>query len=70
MNIVNNVPGLELGAHLQAFKTFTTDFNPVMRGEAITNFEFVKKIHNSFARLVRPQMKHLCCIYVYSSLML
>ena len=58
MNIVNNVPGLELGAHLQAFKSFTTDFKPMMRGEAITNFEFVREIHNSFARLVQPQSKY------------
>lgn len=57
LNIVNNVSGLELGDHLQAFKDFTTDFNPVMRGEAIANFEFVKEIHNSFARSVRPRTK-------------
>ena len=54
LNIVNNIPGLALGDHLQSFRDFTADLNPVMRGEAIANFEFVKEIHNSFARLVPP----------------
>ncbi|KAL8656222.1 MAG: hypothetical protein Q9226_002735 [Calogaya cf. arnoldii] len=50
LNIVNNIPGLELGEHLQRFKEFTADFTPALRGDAIGNFEFVKTIHNSFAR--------------------
>jgi len=50
LNIVNNVPNIELGEHLHAFKKFTTSFSPALRGDAIGNFEFVKGIHNSFAR--------------------
>ncbi|KAL9026786.1 MAG: hypothetical protein Q9180_007425, partial [Flavoplaca navasiana] len=50
LNIVNNVPGLKLGEHLEQFKEFTADFTPALRGDAIGNFEFVKTIHNSFAR--------------------
>ncbi|KAL8894011.1 MAG: hypothetical protein Q9207_008558 [Kuettlingeria erythrocarpa] len=50
LNIVNNVPELNLGDHLQQFKNFTADFTPALRGDAIANFEFVKSIHNSFAR--------------------
>lgn len=52
LNIVNNVPDIELGDNLQAFKDFTKDFTPALRGDAIANFKFVKDIHNSFARLV------------------
>lgn len=52
LNIVNNIPGLAIGENLQAFKDFTQDFTPALRGDAISNFEFVKEIHNSFARLV------------------
>ncbi|KAI4169674.1 MAG: hypothetical protein LQ346_008943 [Caloplaca aetnensis] len=50
LNIVNNIPELDLGEHLQQFKTFTADFTPALRGDAIANFGFVKSIHNSFAR--------------------
>ncbi|KAL8673346.1 MAG: hypothetical protein Q9168_002225 [Polycauliona sp. 1 TL-2023] len=50
LNIVNNIPDLKLGEHLQQFKEFTADFTPALRGDAIGNFEFVKTIHNSFAR--------------------
>ncbi|KAL8883404.1 MAG: hypothetical protein Q9192_007185 [Flavoplaca navasiana] len=50
LNIVNNVPELKLGEHLEQFKEFTADFTPALRGDAIGNFEFVKTIHNSFAR--------------------
>ena len=52
LNIVNNIPSVDLGEHLQQFKEFTRSFTPALRGEAIGNFEFVKQIHNSFARLV------------------
>ncbi|TKA61831.1 hypothetical protein B0A49_11195 [Cryomyces minteri] len=50
LNIVNNVPCLELGDHLQSFKDFTQDFTPALRGHQVANFQFVKTIHNSFAR--------------------
>ncbi|KAB8269645.1 ubiquitin carboxyl-terminal hydrolase [Aspergillus minisclerotigenes] len=50
LNIVNNIEGLELGDNLQHFKDFTMPFTPALRGDAISNFDFVKRIHNSFAR--------------------
>ncbi|THX45927.1 cysteine proteinase [Aureobasidium pullulans] len=50
LNIVNNIPDLELGLPLQCFKEFTETFDPVARGHAIDSFDFVRKIHNSFAR--------------------
>ncbi|ODM18330.1 hypothetical protein SI65_06201 [Aspergillus cristatus] len=50
LNIVNNIEGIELGENLQQFKDFTMSFTPALRGDAVNNFEFVKRIHNSFAR--------------------
>ncbi|KAJ5555514.1 hypothetical protein N7461_003984 [Penicillium sp. DV-2018c] len=50
LNIVNNISGIDLGEHLRSFKEFTMSFTPALRGDAINNFEFVKRIHNSFAR--------------------
>lgn len=50
LNIVNNIPGLEMGKDLRNFKGFTQDMSPRLRGEAIDDFTFVKRIHNSFAR--------------------
>ncbi|PWY65955.1 ubiquitin carboxyl-terminal hydrolase [Aspergillus sclerotioniger CBS 115572] len=50
LNIVNNVEDIDLGENLQHFKDFTMPFTPALRGDAISNFDFVKRIHNSFAR--------------------
>ncbi|KAL8663284.1 MAG: hypothetical protein Q9202_004033 [Teloschistes flavicans] len=50
LNIVNNIPEIELGENLQRFKDFSADFTPSLRGDAISNFDFVKAVHNSFAR--------------------
>ncbi|KAK4988647.1 hypothetical protein LTR50_003830 [Elasticomyces elasticus] len=50
LNIVNNIPSLDMGPHLQSFKEFTLKFDPLSRGYAIDSFEFVKRTHNSFAR--------------------
>lgn len=50
LNIINNVPGIDLGDELEQFKGFTADLSPALRGYAIINFSFVKQIHNSFAR--------------------
>ncbi|KAL8874127.1 MAG: hypothetical protein Q9174_000497 [Haloplaca sp. 1 TL-2023] len=55
LNIVNNVPNLQLGEHLERFKSFTADFTPHLRGDAVGNFDFIKNVHNSFARYVRPE---------------
>lgn len=50
LNIINNIPDVEMGEPLRCFKDFTTALTPPQRGDAIGNFEFVKSIHNSFAR--------------------
>lgn len=64
LNIVNNIQGIELGENLQAFKDFTKDFTPPLRGDAIANFQFVKEIHNSFARLVLSPRPKICALIV------
>lgn len=63
LNIVNNVPSIKLGENLHAFKQFTADFSPALRGDAISNFEFVKDIHNSFARYVDPNVPLILVSY-------
>ena len=50
INILMNNDNVEIGEYLQQFKDFTKDFNPYQRGEAIASFDFVKKVHNSFAK--------------------
>ncbi|KAI9787743.1 MAG: hypothetical protein M1839_000275 [Geoglossum umbratile] len=50
LNIVNNIPSVDLGENLEGFKQFTKDFTPALRGYSIGNFEFARQIHNSFAR--------------------
>lgn len=50
LNIIYNIEDIEIGEELKSFREFTKDLSPAMRGYAIGNFEFVKKVHNSFAR--------------------
>ncbi|KAI9752795.1 MAG: hypothetical protein M4579_005470 [Chaenotheca gracillima] len=52
LNIVNNIPDANLGEHLQAFKDITKDLSPALRGDQISNFTFVRNVHNSFARKI------------------
>lgn len=56
LNIINNIPNIDLGEHLQGFKEGTMGLTPAFRGLAANNFEPLKQIHNSFARyaVVRP----------------
>ncbi|KAF2871039.1 ubiquitin carboxyl-terminal hydrolase [Massariosphaeria phaeospora] len=49
INTVLNQPSLDIGEHLRQFKDFSKDLTPYQRGEAFASFQFVKKIHNSFA---------------------
>jgi ubiquitin carboxyl-terminal hydrolase L5 len=42
--------GVGVGEHLEQFEEFTEGFTPYQRGEALASFDFVKRIHNSFAK--------------------
>lgn len=61
LSILMNVPvlkatskeddvGIELGETLQNFKEFTKDFDPQMKGLALSNSEVIRLVHNTFAR--------------------
>ncbi|KAF2026726.1 ubiquitin carboxyl-terminal hydrolase 2 [Setomelanomma holmii] len=50
INILMNTEDVEVGEHLQQFKDFTKDLTPYQRGEAFASFDYIKKIHNSFAK--------------------
>ena len=42
--------GIQLGPDLSEFKSFTSAFPSDLRGEALSNSELVRTVHNSFAR--------------------
>lgn len=41
---------MQLGQTLKDFKEFTQNFDPTMRGLALSNSDIIKQVHNSFAR--------------------
>lgn len=50
LNVVNNIKGLKMGKELRDFHDFTRDMDPMSRGDALADFDFVRQIHNSFGR--------------------
>jgi len=50
MNVVMNADGIHLGDELQNFKDFTKGKTPRERGEALSKFQLIRNVHNSFAR--------------------
>ena len=48
MNV--NCPDVKLGKTLSDFKEFSADFDPTMKGLALSNSEDIRAVHNSFAR--------------------
>lgn len=52
LNIVMNVPDLDLGENLGAFKEATQKLKPPYRGKRLGNNDFIRGIHNTFARSV------------------
>jgi len=48
--LLNQDDKVKIGPHLQEFKDFTSAFPSEFRGEALSNSELIRTVHNSFAR--------------------
>ncbi len=53
LNIVMNVPEVELGDSLEAFREATRLLKPPYRGQALSQNDFIRNAHNSFLRSVK-----------------
>jgi hypothetical protein len=50
LNLLMNVPDLELGPTLESLKRFTETMSPALRGYQVGNSDFIRGIHNSYTR--------------------
>ncbi|RKF73700.1 Ubiquitin carboxyl-terminal hydrolase 2 [Golovinomyces cichoracearum] len=48
--LLNKDREIDIGAPLRDFKQFTATFPAELRGEALSNSELIRKVHNSFAK--------------------
>ncbi|KAF7538890.1 hypothetical protein G7Z17_g12545 [Cylindrodendrum hubeiense] len=48
--LLNKTPDIEVGEQLQDFREFTMVLPPEFRGEALSNSDLIREVHNSFAR--------------------
>jgi ubiquitin carboxyl-terminal hydrolase L5 len=48
--LLNKDQEVDIGTQLRDFKDFTGAFPPDLRGEALSNSELIRNVHNSFAR--------------------
>lgn len=48
--MVLNAESVDLGEELSNLKDFSRGLPPALRGEALSNSETIRKVHNSFAR--------------------
>jgi hypothetical protein len=53
LNIVMNVPEVELGDSLEDFREATRLLQPPYRGQALSQNDFIRNVHNSFLRSVK-----------------
>lgn len=59
-NIINNIPNANLGRELTSFKDQTKDLTPVERGTAVAESDFIRQVHNTFARTIERQNLDAC----------
>ncbi|KAF2122490.1 hypothetical protein BDV96DRAFT_462290, partial [Lophiotrema nucula] len=50
INILLNIKDIDIGPHLQQFKDFTKPLQPYQRGQTLSSWDFVKRIHNGYAK--------------------
>ncbi|KAI9643457.1 hypothetical protein NHQ30_008076 [Ciborinia camelliae] len=50
LNIVMNIPDLDLGDNISSFKDDTQFLKPAYRGKKLSQNEYIRNLHNSFAR--------------------
>ncbi|KAH8661273.1 ubiquitin carboxyl-terminal hydrolase 2 [Ilyonectria robusta] len=48
--LLNKTPDVEVGEQLRDFREFTMVLPPEFRGEALSNSDLIREVHNSFAR--------------------
>jgi ubiquitin carboxyl-terminal hydrolase L5 len=48
--LLNKTNEVDIGAQLRDFRDFTIDLPPEFRGEALSNSDLIREVHNSFAR--------------------
>lgn len=60
LNIVNNIPNVDLGKQMQDFREHTKTMAPADRGTAVANCDFIRQVHNTFARTIEVQNVDAC----------
>lgn len=49
LNAIGNIPNLEMGPQLKEMLEFSAGLDPTMRGEVITNSDWLREAHNALS---------------------
>ena len=67
INIIFNIPNLNLGDHLETFREFTADLTPAQRGDTVGNFEFLRRVHNANLRKMEMLLGDVALMEEYNN---
>ncbi|KAL9089370.1 MAG: hypothetical protein Q9159_002586 [Coniocarpon cinnabarinum] len=67
INVLMNVHDIILGDFLQSFKDFTKDLTPYQRGNAVGNWEFLRRIHNLGMRKMEMLVGDVAFMHEFST---
>ena len=57
---MNKTDNVDIGTEMKDFREFTMVLPPEFRGEALSNSDLIREVHNSFAQAASRRARKVC----------